>query len=88
MRTKARPLSIGSLLVVLLLHAASLWAIDIPKLQARVTDLAGVLTPDQATSLEEKLRQFEVSDSTQIAVLIIPSLEGEVLSEETVPAMV
>jgi uncharacterized protein len=81
MRTKARLFSIGVLLVVLLLHAASLWAIDIPKLKARVTDLAGVLTPDQATSLEEKLRQFEVSDSTQIAVLIIPSLEGEVLED-------
>jgi uncharacterized protein len=81
MQTTARPLSIAAILVILLLHAASSRAIDIPKLQARITDLAGVLTPEQAASLEEKLRQFEASDSTQIAVLIIPSLEGEVLED-------
>jgi uncharacterized protein len=58
-------------------QAAGALALDIPKLQARVTDLAGVLTPDQSAALESKLKQFEESDSTQIAILIIPSLEGE-----------
>jgi uncharacterized protein len=81
MLTNARLLSIGALLVLLLLGTASLWAIEVPKLRARITDLAGVLTLDQAASMEERLRQFEASDSTQIAVLIIPSLEGEVLED-------
>jgi uncharacterized protein len=66
------------------LLAAGAFALDIPKLQARVTDLAGVLTPEQTANLEEKLRQFEISDSTQIAVLLIPSLEGEALEDYSV----
>jgi uncharacterized protein len=66
------------------LLAAGAFAGDIPKLQARVTDLAGVLTPEQNANLEEKLRQFEVSDTTQIAVLLIPSLEGEALEDYSV----
>ena len=54
-------------------------AIDVPELQGRVTDLAGILTPDQITGLDAKLQSFETTDSTQIAVVIIPSLEGESL---------
>lgn len=69
------------ILFLLLVTAAGVQAIDIPKLQARVTDLAGLLTPEQTAGLEEKLRQFEATDSTQVAVLIIPSLEGEVLED-------
>ena len=75
-----RPLLISAGLFLALTRAA-LPAIDVPKLTARVTDLAGVLTADQTAALEEKLRQFEVSDSTQVAVLIIPSLEGEALED-------
>ncbi len=71
----------GLILCLSMLYAAGAGAIDIPKLQARVTDLAGVLTAEQSASLEEKLRQFEVTDSTQIAVLIIPGLEGEPLED-------
>jgi len=67
--------------LVLLLLASSARALDVPKLQARVTDLAGVLTPEQVAGLEERLRQFEASDSTQVAVLVIPSLEGEALED-------
>jgi uncharacterized protein len=52
-------------------------AIDVPQLQDRVTDLAGILTADQIAGLDSKLQSFETSDSTQIAVFIIPSLEGE-----------
>ena len=54
-------------------------AIDVPSLETRVTDLAGILSPEQKASLEEKLQAFERTDSTQIAVLIIPSLQGESL---------
>ncbi len=68
---------------VLLLSALTLsgFALDVPNLEKRVTDLAGLLTTEQSASLEEELRDLEVSDSTQIAVLIIPSLEGEVLED-------
>src|SRR5690606_20710932 len=33
--------------------------------------------------LEEKLRQLEATDSTQVAVLVIPGLEGESLEDYT-----
>ncbi len=70
-------------LLLLALSAGAL-ALDIPKLQARVTDLAGVLTAEQTADLEAKLKALEQSDSTQIAVLIIPSLEGEALEDYSV----
>jgi uncharacterized protein len=54
---------------------------DVPKLKDRVTDLAGVLTPDQIASLDSKLQELERTDSTQIAVLIISSLEGGSLED-------
>lgn len=81
MRKNIRPLLIGAGLILLTLRAAGAVVLEVPKLQARVTDLAGVLTPDQTAGLENKLKQFEASDSTQIAVLIIPSLEGEDLAD-------
>jgi uncharacterized protein len=59
-------------------------AIDIPKLQNRVTDLAGVLTADQTAGLDSKLQSFESTDSTQVAVLIIPSLEGEYIADYSI----
>lgn len=70
--------------LMLALQPAAALDLQIPKLQARVTDLAGVLTPEQTNNLENKLKQFEASDSTQIAVLIIPSLEGEEIADYSV----
>lgn len=67
--------------LLVLFLAAPAAALDIPKLQARVTDLAGLLAPEQASALEAKLKNLEETDSTQIAVLIIPSLEGEALED-------
>ncbi len=69
-----------NLLLVSLL-AAQATALDIPNLRARVTDLAGLLTTEQISELEAKLKNLEETDSTQIAVLVIPSLEGEVLED-------
>ena len=77
-----RRLWIG-LLLLLVLPCAT-FALDIPKLQSRVTDLAGLLTPEQIAALETKLKDLEQTDSTQIAVLLIPSLEGESLEDYSV----
>jgi uncharacterized protein len=52
-------------------------ALDVPPLRARVNDTAGLLSAGTAQRLEQELSAFEKSDSTQIAVLTIPSLEGE-----------
>ncbi len=69
---------------ILLLLASAALALDVPKLTERVTDLAGLLTPEQIGALDAKLRDLENTDSTQIAILIIPSLEGEVLEDYSV----
>lgn len=55
--------------------------LEVPHLQARVSDLAGLLSPEEISALDAKLRDLEASDTTQVAVLIIPSLEGEVLED-------
>jgi len=62
-------------------HLSSAAALDIPKLQGRVNDLAGLLSPEQIASLEARLKGLEDTDSTQIAVLLIPGLEGEALED-------
>jgi len=52
-------------------------AIDIPRPGGYVNDRAGMLAPATVLKLESFLRDFERSDSTQIVVLTVPSLEGE-----------
>jgi uncharacterized protein len=71
-------------LALLLLQASAAPALDVPELRSRVTDLAGVLTAEQIASLESKLQDLETTDSTQVAVLIIPSLEGESLEDYSI----
>lgn len=41
-----------------------------------VNDFTNMLTPEQANALERKLRNFNDTSSTQIAVVTVPSLEG------------
>ena len=58
-----------------------LLALDVPALKGRVNDYANMLSPETVTTLESRLADFERSDSTQIVVLTVPSLQGEVLEE-------
>ncbi|WP_303720232.1 YgcG family protein [Malonomonas rubra] len=66
------------LLVSLCAPAASL---DIPQAKGYVNDSAGLLSQTSKLKLEQFLREFEKSDSTQIVVLTIPTLDGEVLED-------
>ena len=50
-------------------------ALDVPPLAAHVNDYAGVMSKQAAGELEAELTRFEKSDSTQIVILTIPSLE-------------
>jgi len=61
--------------------ALHLLALEVPPLKGRVNDYAGMLSAYTKQQLEGILRDLEKTDSTQIVVLIIPSLEGEVLEE-------
>ena len=56
-------------------------ALEVPPYQGYVTDLAGMISQAQRQRLEQTLLVFEQSDSTQIAVLTIPSLEGDALED-------
>ena len=48
-----------------------------PALQGYVNDYAGLIAPEAKAKLENDLRAFEQSDSTQVVILTVPSLEGE-----------
>ncbi len=51
-------------------------ALEIPRAEGYVTDRANLISPATRQQLERSLRAFEDSDSTQIVVLTIPSLQG------------
>ncbi len=53
----------------------------VPPLQARVTDLAGLLTLVQRQNLEQDLREFESRRGSQIAVLIVPTTQPEAIEQ-------
>ncbi|MDD2365874.1 MAG: TPM domain-containing protein [Desulfuromonadaceae bacterium] len=52
-------------------------ALDVPPLSGRVNDYAGLLSPTAKSMLEQKLAAFEQSDSTQVVVLTVSTLQGD-----------
>lgn len=68
------------LLLVVGLPTAIL-ALEIPQPTGYVNDHASILSPATVVKLETFLRDFERSDSTQLVVFTVPTLEGEVLEE-------
>ena len=72
------------LFVVLLLFSEQALSLEVVPLKARVTDTAHMFSKETVAQAEALLAQFEASDSTQIAVLTIASLEGEVLEEYSI----
>lgn len=81
MRPASRPAP--AVLVGCLLLAPLMWsaadALDVPELTGRVVDLAHVLQPPDAAQLSSRLQAHEDKTTNQVAVLIVPSLEGEPL---------
>lgn len=69
------------LLLIAGLLAVPAHALDVPQLTGHVNDYAGMLSPQTNTTLEQELAAFEKSDSTQIVIVTIPSLQGEVPEE-------
>lgn len=66
------------IIILLLLVVPSLThALEVPALRGHVNDYAGMLSSGAVQRMEAALTEFERSDSTQIVVLTIPSLEGE-----------
>lgn len=57
---------------------------DVPTLKARVMDETWTLDPGFVSALERQLKDQESKTSNQIAVLVVPSLDGEVLEEYSI----
>ena len=54
---------------------------DVPPLQARVTDQAGMLTAEQRQRLDAVLADYEARTGSQIAVLLVKSTEPEAIEQ-------
>jgi uncharacterized protein len=67
--------------LICLFGVTHLAALEVPQLTARVNDTAGMLSAATRQQLEDVLARLEQTDSTQIVLLTIPSLDGEVLEE-------
>jgi len=58
--------------------------VAVPQLSSPVTDLTGTLTADQSASLDAKLRAFAQSKGSQVAVLIVPTTQPEVIEQYSI----
>ena len=65
------------LTVLLILLPIISSALDVPPLKGHVNDYAGMLSLQAAQQLEARLGAFERSDSTQVVLLTVSSLEEE-----------
>ncbi len=54
-------------------------ALEAPALKGRVNDYGGMLSPEAARTLEKQLAAFEQETTTQVVLLTVPSLEGDVI---------
>ena len=72
-------------LILLLVWAYSVSALEVPEHpMGRVTDYTDTLSANEIATLNKKLADFEEQTTNQIAVLIIPSLEGDNLEDYSI----
>src|SRR5438094_6880668 len=71
-------------LVVAALLSLLAWALDVPPLKSRVTDLTGTLNAGQRGALEQTLAEFEARKGAQLAVLVVPSTQPESIEQYAV----
>jgi len=84
MRIKNYLHSFGSILVFFLLvftGSVNAKALEVPRLKGHVNDYAAMLSTASERQLEAVLTDFEQTESTQIVVLTIPSLQGDSLED-------
>jgi uncharacterized protein len=72
----------ASLLALLLCWACSALAlVAVPPLSGRVVDQTGTLTAADVASLTQTLRDLETRKGSQVAVLIVPTTDGEAIEQ-------
>jgi uncharacterized protein len=69
------------LLPIVLFVSSLLFGAEVPYLTGRVTDNAQLLSPEASRSLSESLKAHEQRTGNQIAVLTIPTLDGESIED-------
>lgn len=68
-------------LTLALPHHGQAEQVAVPALNAYVTDLTGTLAPEVRASLNDRLAAFDRETSTQIVVVIIPTVGDEAIEE-------
>lgn len=71
----------AAIMLLGLLFSSTAMALEVPKLTGRVVDKAGMLSPEVEQKLNAALAELENQDSTQVAVLTVPSLEGDSIED-------
>jgi len=61
--------------------AATVAGREVPSYKGYVNDYASMISPEARAKLESDLHSFDLSDSTQIAILTIDSLDGDPLED-------
>lgn len=59
------------------------WAalVEVPSFSARVVDITQTLTASEQAALEDKLKAFEATKGSQIAVLLVPTTQPEAIEQ-------
>jgi uncharacterized protein len=74
-----------SLLALMLCWVCTAFAdVAVPPLTGRVVDLTATLSSSQKESLEQKLKAFEDSKGSQVAVLIVPTTAPEAIEQYSI----
>ncbi len=60
---------------------STLLAIPVPALSGRVSDYGSMISAQARVDIEAKLQQFETTESTQIVILTVPSLQGDPIED-------
>lgn len=71
----------GAAALWLTVSASTLAALEVPPLAGRVNDLAGLLDADEQSALDAQLATLESETGAQVALLMVPSLEGDSLED-------
>ena len=69
---------------VILIPGVWSYALDVPSLKGRVNDYADMISPEAESLIEDRLKSFEESDSTQVVILTVNSLDGDALEDFTI----
>ena len=66
---------------LLFLSPVAAGEVPVPQLKSRVTDLTATLTGDQAGALEQRLAALEARKGSQVAVLLVPTVQPETVEQ-------